>query len=67
MSITLNQAPPNNPSPGHAPLPSRPEIVREPVRGQAAEVQKPISAWESVYRIGFLRKGFILLVLAVIW
>ncbi|WP_419898060.1 ABC transporter permease [Roseomonas sp. USHLN139] len=57
MSTTVN----------HAPLLTRPEIVREPVRGQPAEVQKPISAWESVYRIGFLRKGFILLVLAVIW
>ncbi|ONG47656.1 ABC transporter permease [Pseudoroseomonas deserti] len=57
MSTTVN----------HAPLLTRPEIVREPVRGQPAEVQKPISPWESVYRIGFLRKGFILLVLAVIW
>jgi len=45
----------------------RPEIVLEPARHAIAEVQRPLSAFESVYRIGWLRKAAILLVLALIW
>ncbi|MCW3475688.1 ABC transporter permease [Limobrevibacterium gyesilva] len=50
-----------------SPTAARPEIIREPTRAGTGAIQTPISAWESVYRIGFLRKGFILLVLALIW
>jgi NitT/TauT family transport system permease protein len=57
MSITVNDAP----------RVLRPEIIREPATSGFGAVQKPISAWESVYRLGFLRKAFILIVLAVIW
>lgn len=57
MSITVNDAP----------LVARPEIIREPTLAGIGEINKPISAWESVYRIGALRKGLILAVLAVIW
>ncbi|MFC0408479.1 ABC transporter permease [Roseomonas elaeocarpi] len=57
MSITVNDAP----------LVQRPEIVREPSRAGIGEINKPISAWESVYRLSAVRKGLILLVLAVIW
>ena len=45
----------------------RPEIVLEPARHAMTEVQRPLSAFESVYRIGWLRKTAILLVLALIW
>ncbi|WP_050465537.1 ABC transporter permease [Herbaspirillum autotrophicum] len=45
----------------------RPEIVLEPTRHAMTEVQRPLSAFESVYRISWLRKTAILLVLALIW
>ncbi|MBB5393325.1 MULTISPECIES: ABC transporter permease [unclassified Herbaspirillum] len=45
----------------------RPEIVVEPNRNASAEVQRPLSAFESLYRLGWLRKTAILLVLAAIW
>lgn len=57
MSITVNDGP----------LVARPEIIREPSRSGIGEINKPISAWESVYRIGALRKALILLVLALVW
>lgn len=45
----------------------RPEIIREPVRSEIAEIQRPLSAFESVYRISWLRKLTLLLALALIW
>lgn len=45
----------------------RAEIVVEPDRNAVTEVQRPLSAFESLYRLGWLRKTLILLVLAVIW
>ena len=45
----------------------RPEIVVEPDRNAVTEVQRPLSAFESLYRLGWLRKTVILLVLAAIW
>ena len=45
----------------------RPEIVVEPNPNATAEVQRPLSAFESLYRMGWLRKTVILLVLAAIW
>jgi NitT/TauT family transport system permease protein len=46
---------------------ARPEIVLDPVRGEIAEIQRPLSAFESVYRIGWLRRLALLLALALIW
>ncbi|THA38976.1 ABC transporter permease, partial [Streptomyces sp. A1136] len=45
----------------------RPEIVVEPNRNAVAEVQRPLSAFEAIYRISWIRKTAILLVLALIW
>ena len=45
----------------------RPEIVLNPSRGEITQVQRPLSAFESLYRLGWLRKTAILLVLALIW
>lgn len=46
---------------------SRPEIVLDPVRGEVAEIQRPLSAFEGIYRIGWLRKLTLLLALALVW
>lgn len=46
---------------------ARPEIVLDTVRGEIAEIQRPLSAFESVYSIGWLRKLALLLALALIW
>ncbi|WP_414640227.1 ABC transporter permease [Bordetella sp.] len=46
---------------------NRPEIVLDPVRCELAEVQRPLSALENVYRIGWLRKLVLFLVLVLIW
>lgn len=49
-------------------LVERPEIVRDVSRSTVvAEVEKPLGAWERLYRVPLLRKALILLVLAVIW
>lgn len=46
----------------------RSEFVRETVQdGDFGVVQKPLTAWEKMLEVGGLRKGFILLVLALIW
>jgi NitT/TauT family transport system permease protein len=45
----------------------RPEIVLNPSRGEITQVQRPLSAFESLYQLGWLRKTAILLVLALIW
>jgi NitT/TauT family transport system permease protein len=45
----------------------RPEIVVEPNRNAAAEVQRPLSAFEAIYRISWIRKTAILLLLALVW
>ncbi len=45
----------------------RPEIVVEPNRNAVAEVQRPLSAFEAIYRISWIRKTAILLVLALVW
>lgn len=45
----------------------RPEIVLDPVRGEVAEIQRPLSASETIYRIGWLRKLTLLLALALVW
>jgi len=46
---------------------TRPEIVRDTDCGDVAEILQPLSAFESVYRIGWLRKLALLLGLALIW
>ncbi|WP_050478756.1 ABC transporter permease [Herbaspirillum rhizosphaerae] len=45
----------------------RPEIIVEPNRNAVAEVQRPLSAFEAIYRISWIRKTAILLVLALVW
>ena len=45
----------------------RPEIVLNPSRGEITQVQRPLSAFESLYQKGWLRKIAILLLLAVVW
>jgi len=47
--------------------PLRPEVHREPESSTASVVEKPLSAWERVYNIGFVRKLALLAVLAVAW
>ena len=46
----------------------RPEFVREQVEMSAfGVVEKPLTAWEKVFNRGEVRKGLILVVLALIW
>jgi NitT/TauT family transport system permease protein len=47
---------------------ARPEIHREPIRSSAfGVVEKPLSLFERLYGLGFVRKTVILLALALIW
>ncbi|GAC1334344.1 MAG: ABC transporter permease [Collimonas sp.] len=46
---------------------ARPEFVLDPQRAETAEIQRPLSLAESLYRHGWLRKIVILLLLAVVW
>ena len=45
----------------------RPEFVLEPVQAELASIQRPLSTFETLYRLGWLRKTVILCVLAIIW
>lgn len=48
--------------------PARPEILRETTDSDAITVvEKPLSTLEMIYNEGFVRKAFILIVLAVAW
>lgn len=48
--------------------PSRPEYYSEPVADESfGVVEKPLSRWERLTRIGALRKLFLLVLLALIW
>lgn len=57
-----------SPSPQPAPSEPRPEIFRadDPVSAMTV-VEKPLSTLELLYNVGFIRKGAILVVLAVAW
>jgi NitT/TauT family transport system permease protein len=46
---------------------ARPEFVRDTEESQTAELRRPLSAFETLYRHGWLRKTVILLALAAIW
>ncbi|MFC5522772.1 ABC transporter permease [Polaromonas jejuensis] len=46
---------------------ARPEFVLDTQRPETTEVLRPLSLFESLYRLGWLRKTVILVVLAVIW
>ena len=47
---------------------ARPEILREPVTsGAFGVVEKPLSGWERIANLGYVRKLVILVALAVIW
>lgn len=49
-------------------LVARPEIRRETVSSSSfGVVEKPLSAVERIYNLGWLRKGLILFVLAILW
>jgi len=49
-------------------LPHRPEIHRETEQAKTfGVVEKPLSAWERVYNLGFVRKLALLAVLALAW
>ncbi|GAB3628049.1 ABC transporter permease [Pandoraea terrae] len=45
----------------------RPEILLAPAHAELSSVQRPLSPLESLYRLGWIRKTVILLVLALIW
>src|SRR5690606_8670722 len=48
--------------------PHRPEIHRETEQAKTfGVVEKPLSAWERVYNLGFVRKLALLAVLALAW
>jgi NitT/TauT family transport system permease protein len=46
---------------------TRPEIVRGDGKKDFLQVEKTLSAFERIYRIGAVRKAFILFVLAAAW
>ena len=46
---------------------ARPEVVFDVPPPSATAVQRPITGWEAVYRHGWVRKGVILAVLALVW
>src|SRR5574340_1219527 len=49
-------------------LVARPEIQRQPVDSSAfGVVEKPLSTLERLYNVSAMRKGMILLVLAIVW
>jgi NitT/TauT family transport system permease protein len=45
----------------------RPEIVHTEARRDVPQVEKSLSAFERIYRIGFVRKAVILIALAAAW
>jgi NitT/TauT family transport system permease protein len=45
----------------------RPEIILEPSQMPSDSVQAPLSAFESLYRLGWLRKTVLLVILATVW
>lgn len=48
--------------------PPRPEVVREQVaEHDFGVVMKPLTAWERIYGNGFVRKAFLLAILAGLW
>jgi NitT/TauT family transport system permease protein len=46
---------------------SRPEILRDVCSGDAPVIEKAVSPLEKLYRNGFVRKAFILVMLALAW
>jgi NitT/TauT family transport system permease protein len=46
----------------------RPEVIREPIASAAfGIVEKPLSTWERIANVDAVRKGAILVVLALVW
>lgn len=45
----------------------RPEYVRDTQHAEAAENLRPLSVFESLYRLSWLRKAVILALLAIVW
>lgn len=46
---------------------ARPEFVRDTECAEITEIRRPLSTFESLYRLDWLRKAVILIVLGVIW
>ena len=46
---------------------ARPEYVRDTQSADEAEIRRPLSTFETLYGLGWLRKTVILIALAVIW
>ena len=46
---------------------ARPEFVREVQTSAFGVVEKPLSAWEKIWNQGAVRKGLLLLALALVW
>lgn len=51
----------------HEAVIERPEFVRDVQTSAYGVVEKPLSGWERIWNNGAVRKGLILIVLAVIW
>lgn len=45
----------------------RPEFVRDSLETTYGVVAKPLSAWESIFNRGAVRKGALLVLLAIVW
>ena len=48
-------------------LVQRPEFVRDVETSAYGVIEKPLTAWERLYNLGAVRKGAILVVLALAW
>ncbi|VVD85931.1 ABC transporter permease [Pandoraea cepalis] len=70
MNAMTSQHTPSSPQASvEAPLEAvyRPEFVLEPTPAELSSIQRPLSTFETLYRLSWLRKTLILCVLAVIW
>lgn len=45
----------------------RPEFVRDSLETTYGVVAKPLSTWESIFNLGAVRKGALLVLLAIVW
>ncbi len=45
----------------------RPEFVRDSLETAFGVVEKPLTLWEKIYNQGWVRKGVLLVVLALVW
>ena len=63
----MSEIAPTQPTAPRVP-PTRTEYVRAEVASKNfGVVEKPLTAWEKLYNKGWLRKTFIILVIAIAW